>query len=253
MKQESMSFLKRNRTSHWSSCSHAGCFLFCWTPFFVVHTTRAMCFTCNIPPGLVSTVTWLGYVNSALNPIIYTIFNTEFKKFFKKCFCGCWRSGFPSWRNELGRRRRGSENTLAREMINSKTRKFDFKQFKESVFGVSTATTRTIHHIYAFFFSPCAAFHLANVYVSVGAVAPFRARTEGFVHSMKREVCLEGPKEKMSSSCRSKPRPTRAPCSLTPSLTGFSSHWAPLPHTPCFHSNSTSQLIKVPAKLVINE
>uniref|UniRef100_A0A8C9Y527 Dopamine receptor D4 n=1 Tax=Sander lucioperca TaxID=283035 RepID=A0A8C9Y527_SANLU len=68
-----------------------GCFLFCWTPFFVVHTTRAVCLTCDIPPGLMSTVTWLGYVNSALNPIIYTIFNTEFKKFFKKCFSSCCR------------------------------------------------------------------------------------------------------------------------------------------------------------------
>ncbi|TMS12870.1 D(4) dopamine receptor [Larimichthys crocea] len=66
-----------------------GCFLFCWTPFFVVHTTRALCMTCDIPPSLMSTVTWLGYVNSALNPIIYTIFNTEFKKFFKKCFRSC--------------------------------------------------------------------------------------------------------------------------------------------------------------------
>ncbi|XP_071345764.1 dopamine receptor D4b [Trachinotus anak] len=66
-----------------------GCFLFCWTPFFVVHTTRAVCLTCDIPPSLMSTVTWLGYVNSALNPIIYTIFNTEFKKFFKKCFRSC--------------------------------------------------------------------------------------------------------------------------------------------------------------------
>ncbi|XP_029354384.1 dopamine receptor D4b [Echeneis naucrates] len=66
-----------------------GCFLFCWTPFFVVHTTRAVCLTCDIPPSLMSTVTWLGYVNSALNPIIYTIFNAEFKKFFKKCFHCC--------------------------------------------------------------------------------------------------------------------------------------------------------------------
>uniref|UniRef100_A0A8D3BWQ5 G-protein coupled receptors family 1 profile domain-containing protein n=1 Tax=Scophthalmus maximus TaxID=52904 RepID=A0A8D3BWQ5_SCOMX len=66
-----------------------GCFLFCWTPFFVVHTTRAVCLTCDIPLALMSTVTWLGYVNSALNPIIYTVFNTEFKKFFKKCFRSC--------------------------------------------------------------------------------------------------------------------------------------------------------------------
>ena len=30
--------------------------------------------------------TWLGYVNSILNPIIYTIFNLEFRKAFKKIF-----------------------------------------------------------------------------------------------------------------------------------------------------------------------
>ncbi|XP_062327176.1 dopamine receptor D4b [Osmerus eperlanus] len=67
-----------------------GCFLFCWTPFFVVHTTRALCKSCDIPDGLMSTVTWLGYVNSALNPIIYTVFNTEFRKFFKKFFHSCF-------------------------------------------------------------------------------------------------------------------------------------------------------------------
>ncbi|CAG5848559.1 unnamed protein product, partial [Menidia menidia] len=50
---------------------------------------QALCESCSIPPALMSTVTWLGYVNSALNPVIYTIFNTEFKKFFKKCFRSC--------------------------------------------------------------------------------------------------------------------------------------------------------------------
>nr|XP_056706991.1 D(4) dopamine receptor [Euleptes europaea] len=61
-----------------------GAFLFCWTPFFVVHITRALCETCFIPGEVTSVVTWLGYVNSALNPIIYTIFNTEFRNFFRK-------------------------------------------------------------------------------------------------------------------------------------------------------------------------
>ncbi|NXW73613.1 DRD4 protein, partial [Hirundo rustica] len=61
-----------------------GAFLFCWTPFFVVHITRALCKSCSIPPQVTSTVTWLGYVNSALNPIIYTVFNAEFRNFFRK-------------------------------------------------------------------------------------------------------------------------------------------------------------------------
>ncbi|KFQ11791.1 D(4) dopamine receptor, partial [Leptosomus discolor] len=61
-----------------------GAFLFCWTPFFVVHITRALCKACTIPAQVTSTVTWLGYVNSALNPIIYTVFNAEFRNFFRK-------------------------------------------------------------------------------------------------------------------------------------------------------------------------
>ncbi|XP_057286568.1 D(4) dopamine receptor isoform X1 [Pezoporus wallicus] len=61
-----------------------GAFLFCWTPFFVVHITKALCKSCAVPTQVTSTVTWLGYVNSALNPIIYTVFNAEFRNFFRK-------------------------------------------------------------------------------------------------------------------------------------------------------------------------
>ncbi|XP_061856023.1 D(4) dopamine receptor [Colius striatus] len=61
-----------------------GAFLFCWTPFFVVHITRAVCKSCPIPTQVTSTVTWLGYANSALNPVIYTVFNAEFRNFFRK-------------------------------------------------------------------------------------------------------------------------------------------------------------------------
>ncbi|KAM6895595.1 dopamine receptor D4 related sequence [Xenentodon cancila] len=64
-----------------------GVFLACWTPFFVVHVTKVFCESCDIGPTLISVVTWLGYVNSAVNPIIYTIFNAEFRNVFHKLLC----------------------------------------------------------------------------------------------------------------------------------------------------------------------
>ncbi|XP_057693576.1 D(4) dopamine receptor-like [Corythoichthys intestinalis] len=66
-----------------------GVFLLCWTPFFVLHIVRARCQACDIPPAVMSVVTWLGYVNSALNPVIYTVFNTEFRRFFKNFLRQC--------------------------------------------------------------------------------------------------------------------------------------------------------------------
>ncbi|XP_077425736.1 D(4) dopamine receptor-like isoform X2 [Vanacampus margaritifer] len=66
-----------------------GVFLLCWTPFFVLHIVRARCQACDIPPAIMSVATWLGYVNSALNPVIYTVFNTEFRRFFKNVLRRC--------------------------------------------------------------------------------------------------------------------------------------------------------------------
>ena len=60
-----------------------GTFLFCWTPFFVINIIGSCCSTC-IPPIVFSSVTWLGYFNSTLNPIIYSIFNKEFREAFKR-------------------------------------------------------------------------------------------------------------------------------------------------------------------------
>ncbi|XP_015126281.1 dopamine receptor 1 isoform X1 [Diachasma alloeum] len=60
-----------------------GVFLICWVPFFCVNIVAAFCKTC-IPDRAFQVLTWLGYSNSAFNPIIYSIFNTEFRQAFKR-------------------------------------------------------------------------------------------------------------------------------------------------------------------------
>nr|ABG29734.1 dopamine receptor I [Ctenocephalides felis] len=60
-----------------------GVFLICWVPFFCVNIVAAFCKTC-IPDLTFKILSWLGYSNSAFNPIIYSIFNKEFRDAFKK-------------------------------------------------------------------------------------------------------------------------------------------------------------------------
>eukprot|EP00094_Tigriopus_californicus_P009296 TCALIF_08962-PA protein Name:"Similar to D2R Dopamine D2-like receptor (Drosophila melanogaster)" AED:0.02 eAED:0.02 QI:0/0.75/0.44/0.88/0.87/0.77/9/0/543 len=65
-----------------------GCFLVCWTPFFTCNMLHAIClkFQLSWMPGDTAFIltTWLGYINSCINPLIYTIFNPEFRKAFKR-------------------------------------------------------------------------------------------------------------------------------------------------------------------------
>ncbi|KGL80310.1 D(3) dopamine receptor [Tinamus guttatus] len=64
-----------------------GAFIVCWLPFFLIHILNSHCPSCHVPPALYSASTWLGYMNSALNPIIYTTFNTDFRRAFLKILC----------------------------------------------------------------------------------------------------------------------------------------------------------------------
>ncbi|KAH3788870.1 octopamine receptor 2-like [Dreissena polymorpha] len=60
------------------------CFCFCWWPFLLMYTIRSFCKACPIDPHFQAAIIWLGYANSSLNPILYTIFNDDFRKAFKK-------------------------------------------------------------------------------------------------------------------------------------------------------------------------
>ncbi|XP_026472005.1 tyramine receptor 1 [Ctenocephalides felis] len=61
-----------------------GVFVVCWLPFFLMYVILPFCPKCCTTKKLINFITWLGYINSALNPIIYTIFNLEYRRAFKK-------------------------------------------------------------------------------------------------------------------------------------------------------------------------
>ncbi|XP_061644366.1 alpha-2Db adrenergic receptor [Phyllopteryx taeniolatus] len=62
-----------------------GVFVLCWFPFFFTYSLHAICRdSCYIPGALFDLFFWIGYCNSSVNPIIYTIFNRDFRKAFKK-------------------------------------------------------------------------------------------------------------------------------------------------------------------------
>ncbi|XP_053292526.1 alpha-2A adrenergic receptor [Pleuronectes platessa] len=70
-----------------------GVFVLCWFPFFFTYTLTAVCDTCCVPETLFKMFFWLSYCNSSVNPLIYTIFNNDFRRSFKKILCKRDRRG----------------------------------------------------------------------------------------------------------------------------------------------------------------
>ncbi|XP_054707531.1 probable G-protein coupled receptor No9 [Uloborus diversus] len=65
-----------------------GGFIMCWLPFFTVYLIMGFCEDC-IPELLFKVFFYLGYCNSALNPIIYGMVSKDFRFAFKKILCRC--------------------------------------------------------------------------------------------------------------------------------------------------------------------
>ena len=83
--------IKRERKAAKTLGIIMSCFILCWLPFFIMQIINSVCKECamllnNYP--IVTILTWLGYMNSLLNPIIYTIFSPDFRDAFAKILFG---------------------------------------------------------------------------------------------------------------------------------------------------------------------
>nr|ANO38993.1 GCR011 [Schmidtea mediterranea] len=86
--KETAAFLREHKTAKVIAMV-IGCFVVCWLPFFTIYVLESLCsqrILCPYPIGslLVKSVTWLGYINSALNPFLYAFYNKEYARTFKK-------------------------------------------------------------------------------------------------------------------------------------------------------------------------
>ncbi|XP_074148261.1 histamine H2 receptor isoform X1 [Sminthopsis crassicaudata] len=62
-----------------------GAFIICWFPYFTVFVYRGI--WGDINETCETIVLWLGYVNSALNPILYAALNRDFRTAYQCLFC----------------------------------------------------------------------------------------------------------------------------------------------------------------------
>lgn len=60
-----------------------GAFILCWLPFFIKELLMALKIL-KPSPHVSDFLTWLGYINSLINPLLYTSFNEDFKQAFKR-------------------------------------------------------------------------------------------------------------------------------------------------------------------------
>ncbi|KAL3863530.1 hypothetical protein ACJMK2_005282 [Sinanodonta woodiana] len=87
-----------------------GVFIICWLPFFITNTLFGICkANCVILTDILFPVfTWLGYINSGVNPIIYALSMRDFRRAFGKIIFVCC----PKYLYSRNRRRQNSRDQI---------------------------------------------------------------------------------------------------------------------------------------------
>lgn len=116
-------------------------FLACWLPFFLWYVITSLCGDerCRSPPAVITLVFWVGYFNSALNPLIYAYFNREFRVAFRKTlqnccnpfgrhflFCCSCIGGHPNYSNHSNEFENVRKKIEASAYMNSKTQRLSY-------------------------------------------------------------------------------------------------------------------------------
>lgn len=114
-----------------------GAFVICWLPFFVIVVGHANDAKFSYPMEVYNMFKWMEYLNSCLNPVIYTCMNRTYRRAFKRLFNRVYleqtvgstrRSSLSIYLNRRGsaisgylsnRRPRGSEAVTNVEIIES--------------------------------------------------------------------------------------------------------------------------------------
>ncbi|XP_052503219.1 histamine H2 receptor [Budorcas taxicolor] len=78
-----------------------GAFVVCWLPYFTVFVYRGLQGDGAVDKTVEDVVLWLGYANSALNPVLYAALNRDFRTAYQQLF-RCSPAGHDARRTSLG-------------------------------------------------------------------------------------------------------------------------------------------------------
>ena len=82
--------IARERRLAMVMCILVGVFILCYLPFWSIYVCLGFNQSCTPPPHLaMALVQWLAMSTSLLNPILYTVFNEEFREAIKKTLHSC--------------------------------------------------------------------------------------------------------------------------------------------------------------------